>query len=243
MVALPSLPIILDTSITPFLEQCKVYDLIHSAVAVLDEQCHILYENPAFSAFNLAVRGDVLRLRQLPSLLECPDIQEWLIQCLQSDKNLALKKTFYYSHLIKVDATLCARLLLTSNKDKIGIFLTLGEESINFDQNHIARAQEVQRTLAERIKILDKDKHQNERLIRVLLKEAPFAMLLMNSKREIIQTNRAAEQLFGKTATQLVGQPCQQVLSCYQKCGQCPAMASIQPIEADEITGLKTICR
>ncbi|TCV87340.1 EAL domain-containing protein [Sulfurirhabdus autotrophica] len=240
MVALPSHPITLNTSISPFLEQCKVYDLLHSAVAILDGRCCILYENPAFSTFNLAVRDDAIQLRQLPSLLDCPDIQDWLNQCLQSGKNLTLKKTFYYSPRIKVDVTLCARLILTSNTDETGIFLTLGEESIDFDRSHIARSQESHRSLTERIKALDNDKRQNERLIRVLLKDAPFAMLLMNSKREIIQTNRAAEQLFGKTAAQLLGQPCQQVLSCYQKCGHCPAMATTLSIVAEEITGLKS---
>ena len=233
----PNQAIQLSSDLDEILAQCHAYDLLESAIAVLDNLTNIRYQNEGFNRFNGAVRDTAAHLNQFSSLLECPDIHQWIKKAIQSKQPAVLKQVFHYAPRIQASLTLYARPLLSSSQQVLGIILTLGEESIEFDRRHLARLQETQRNLADRIKILDQHKSQNEHLIRVLLKEAPFAMVLLNSKREIIQSNRAAEHLFGKSANQLTGQSCESILDCFQRCAHCPAIASQSTIEAEEVIG------
>ncbi|MBI3188318.1 MAG: EAL domain-containing protein [Gammaproteobacteria bacterium] len=220
-----------------FIVQCQAYNLLGSAVAVLDDHAVIRYLNPAFSQLNTNIRDSTTHLKEFSSLLDCPDIQLWIRKALQSNQTETLKQVFYYALRIQVTLTLCARPLISKSQEIAGIMLTLADESIEFDKRHIARAQDKYRNLAERIKILDRQKFENQELINILLKEAPVAMVLINSNREIIQSNRAAERLFGKTASQLIGQSCESIINCYQHCAHCPALKNKKTIEAEEIAG------
>jgi len=229
--------ITLDTGLEVLLANSAAYDLLASAVAIFDQHGTLCYENPAFASFNRSVRDSVLNLADRAALLDCPQFRNWLLAAAKAGHAKKLQQTFYYSPLIRVELTLNSRPVAAPDGNTDGILLTLGEESIEFGGRHIARAQESIRTLAERIKDLDRDKINNDKLIRVLLTNAPFAMVLFNVRREIVQVNRAAELLFGITAAKLIGQSCEQLLPCYQQCGSCPAIDLHRHIEAEEIIG------
>jgi diguanylate cyclase (GGDEF)-like protein/PAS domain S-box-containing protein len=230
--------IILENGLESLLGDSAAYDFLESAVAIFDTQGTLRYGNTAFSKFNRAVRDSAENLRLQAALLDCPQFRSWLQAALAADHAETLRQTFYYAPRIQVELTVYARPVVTPDGKTEGILLTLGEESIEFGGRHIARAQESFRTLAERLKTLDRDKINNDKLIRVLLTDAPFAMVLFNGKRQIVQVNRAAELLFGISAVKLTGQSCEQLLPCYQQCGTCPAMDLHRKIDAEEIMGL-----
>lgn len=102
-------------------------------------------------------------------------------------------------------------------------------------RRHLARAQDSYRALAERIKNHDKLNMETQQLLRVLLKDAPVAMLLLNDRREIVQMNHAAEQLFGTSIADMRGQSCERILPCYRQCGSYTALESQCSIKNEEI--------
>ena len=199
------------------------YDLLESAVAIFDAGGMLRYGNGAFANFNHAVRDSVENLAR-PSLLDCPEFKSWLHAALNAGRTAELRQVFHYGPRMRVELTVCARPVAAAGGKAQGMLLTLGEESVAFANRHLARMQESVGALAERIKVLDRGRINSDKLVRMLLADAPFAMVLFNAKRNIVQVNRAAERLFGNTAAGMIGQSCEQLLPCYRQCGACPAL-------------------
>lgn len=230
-------PIILSEAIDGLLRQCSAYDHLESAVALFDTGANLLYGNPAFTRFNLGVRDSIENLDQTENLLGCPRFCSWLTESLSEKHSGSTRQQFYYAPQISVELNVCIRLILTGDGAVQGGLMTLGEESIEFEKHHLARAQASRQSLLNRIEVLEQDKLDNDHLIRVLLKDAPFAMILLNKDRKIVQSNRSAEVLFKTNAAQMVGQACDQILPCYGTYGCCPALEQDHP-ESDEIEAL-----
>jgi diguanylate cyclase (GGDEF)-like protein/PAS domain S-box-containing protein len=231
--------IILESGLEGLLGNCAAYDLLDSAIAIFDTQASLRYGNSAFMDFIRAVRDSTQNLSRHPTLLDCPQFRSWLQDSVSAGQVKSLRQAFFYSPRIQVELTVYARPVVTTVAKSLGILVTLGEESIEFGGRHIARSQESLLTFANRIKVLDRDKINNDRLIRVLLTDAPFAMVLFNSKRQIVQVNRAAELMFGISASKLIGQSCEMLLPCYEQCGACPAIDLHRKIDTEEINGQK----
>ncbi len=229
--------IILKTGLEEMLENTAAYDLLESVVAVFDACGRLRYGNAAFSRFNLAVRDSMDNLHQKSALLECPQFSSWLRTVAEAGQNRELRQVFHYSARIQVELTVCARPLVESGGTTGGILLTLGEESIVFRNHHIASGQAAMRALAERIKVLDREKLNNAKLIRSLLTDTPVAIVLLDAQRRILQINRTAERMFGFSSISLVGQTCERLLPCYHQCGTCPALDESRKIESMEIDG------
>jgi PAS domain S-box-containing protein len=229
------MPVRLDTSFESYLIQCAAYDMLESAIAVVDTQGALRYANQAFLTLNQSIRDSVPNLTRYATLLDCPALIAWTGECLDTERTEALHQTFYYSPQIQLDLTVCLRKLLAQDGKVVGGLLTLGEESVSFNKRHLARLQESCRALANRIRILDKQKIDNQDLMNLLLRDAPIAMLLFNSQREIIQINRAAEKLFNLNITDLRGKNCDAVLPCFPQCGNCPALDSGHDIKYQEM--------
>lgn len=217
-------PIQLQPDLESLLAQCSAYDLLQSAIAVIDTQGNVRYANPAFVQFNKAVRDSINNLGQHATLLECPEFHSWLISSLDSSQPAPLRQIFYYSPKIQVELTVCISCLATPDNKIAGALLTLGEESIAFGQRHLARSQDAYRNLAERIKILNKQKTDNQELLNVLLKDAPIAMVLFNERLEIVQLNHAASILFKTSIAAVRGKPCAQILPCSRQSENCQAL-------------------
>lgn len=225
----------LEVDLDSLLSHCNAYDLLESAVAVCDASGNLRYANPAFLRFNITVRDTADHFNKFSTLLECPELKSWVAHATRSVDAKPLTQTFCYSPRITVDLHIVARPILAANGEVQGALLMLGEESIEFGRRHLAQMQESRRNLASRIKVLDSEKLVSDQLLRVLLKEAPFAMVLMNAKRQVFQVNRAAEKLFGLPASKMIGQTCDQFLPCFGGCGCCPVMDQNRQIVAEEI--------
>jgi diguanylate cyclase (GGDEF)-like protein/PAS domain S-box-containing protein len=230
--------IMLETGLEGLLGYSTAYDFLESAVAIFDTRTTLRYENSAFSHFNHAVRDSIQNLNKQAALLDCPQFRAWLQDSVAAGEAKSHRQIFFYSHKIQVELTVYARPVVSPGGKVQGILLTLGEESIEFGGRHIARAQESLRSLADRIRTLDRDKINNDKLIRILLTDTPFAMVLFNGKRQIVQVNRAAELMFGISGPKLIGQSCEQLLPCYQQCGACPAIDLHRKIDGEEIKGM-----
>ncbi len=222
-----------------FLNHAAAYDLLESAVAMCDARGEIRYANQAFQNFNQSVRDQHDNFGKYATLLECPQCHDWLQSAVFSGASSTFKRTFCYAaRLITVDLNILARPLLSYNGATQGCLLTIAEESIRFGQRHLAQIQEANRNLTERIKVLSREKMASERLVRLLLKESPFAIVLMDDKQKVIQANLAAEKLFEIPASEMTGLSCERFLPCYAECACCPAIELGRRIEGVEIPGM-----
>ena len=230
-------PITSTTDLAELAGNTTLLDRIDAAVALVDVTGKIHYCNPAFDKFNRAVRDSVNNLERHASLLECPGVSQALREIIKSGVARSLHDTFFYNRKTQISLTMLARPIVQAPKGKIlGAMLTLGEESIAFDNRHLARAQETLGALADRVQLLSKDKINNERLIRILFKEAPFAMLLLNAKGQVVQVNKAGERLFGATVQDILGSTYDSLIDCRQGTRPLGSEAGHTRIDLEEVS-------
>lgn len=231
-------PITITTSLAGLVQNTVLLDRVDAAVALVDVHGKIHYCNPAFDRLNRALRDAIDNLEQCASLIECPAVAQALRETLKTGVARTLDGTYYYNRKTQVHLSVLARpVVQTPGGDTVGAMLTLGEESIAFDNRHLARAQESLRSLTGRVQQLSKDKINNERLTRILFKEAPFAMLLLNAERQVLQVNKAGECLFGATAQELTGVACGTLIECDRQCNSFAQLDGKARIDVAEISG------
>lgn len=221
------------------LRKSDVLNLVDAAVAIVDARGKLVFQNDAFARFNGSVRDSAEHFGVYPTLLDCPAMQQAIRATLSDGKENQIKQALFYGPKMKVDLNLRVRPIGNINAGEVtGATITLGEESVAFDNRHLARAQESLRTLIERVRQLSAEKISDSRLIRILFKEAPFAMVLLNENRQVLQINRAGERLFGVRERELMGQNCDTLLHCPQSHRGCPLEQEQSKVVLDEITGL-----
>ncbi len=116
------------------------------------------------------------------------------------------QQRFYYKKNIPVDMTLCfTPVRVSATEQVIGFLFYIGEESVAFERHHLARSQDSLTRFKDRIRQLDRDRINNDRLIDFLFRSAPFAMVLMKPDRSILQVNKVAERMFGVSARNCIG--------------------------------------
>ncbi len=216
----------------------EILNRVEAAIAFVNARGEPVFQNDAFARFNAAVRDDAGCFENYPTLLDCPAVQQSIRAALGGGHESLVRQPFFYGPKMKVDLSLRVRPLTQDGAGVTGATITIGEESVAFDNRHLARMQESLQTLIERVRVLSKEKIGNDRLIRVLFKEAPFAMLLMNTDRQVLHINRAGAHLFGVDERAIVGRTCDALLPCFRTCGHCPVQHGPPKIELDEITGL-----
>jgi len=231
----------MDHDLEALIRKSDVMNLVESAIAIVNPRGELVFQNDAFARFNNAGRGAVEHFGRYPTLLDCPPIQHIIGAALAVGKESLIKQAIFYGPKIRVDLTLRVQPLAKESTGELtGAMLTLGEESVAFNNHHLARAQESEQVLIKRVRELSEVKISNDRLLRMLFKKAPFAIVLMNENRQVLQVNRAGEQLFGVNERALMGQTCDVFLQCFQTCQVCPLQNGRTKIELDELSGIST---
>ncbi|MHB8535456.1 MAG: EAL domain-containing protein [Sulfuricaulis sp.] len=228
-----------DQNLEELIRQCDALNLVDATIAIVNPRGELVFQNNAFARFNGSVRDSVENFGAYPTLLDCPSIRQAVDAALTSGKESLTRKTLFYGPKIKVDLNLRVRPIQKGNAGEItGAMITLAEESVAFDNRHLARAQESLQKLIERIRVLSEENVGNGRLIRILFREAPVAMLLLNQDRQILQINRAGERLFGVSEREIMGRICDTLLQRSQPHQHRPMQHGRSNIELDEVTGI-----
>lgn len=232
-------PIVFDSSIESYIQGLGSFNAIPSAIAVISNDLNLLYSNDAFNQFNNRSRSSVGEITSKSSLLSCIEINKWLV----SINNTHDKKEIscFLSRNINFTINLIVTPIIDGNDIVHAKLITIGEESLNFDTYHLARLQENNNKLKNRIIKLNNDKKQNDHLIKVLLKNSPFSLLIMNKDQVIINTNKKAEELFKTPSNKMIGRHCSSIIHCYQCANSCKALVDSKKIEAEEVI-LNPIC-
>jgi PAS domain S-box-containing protein len=180
------------------------------------------YANPAFRKLDqkLRERNDAQWTSSL-SLLTCSGMAAALQGCLSEGRMRVYAARFYYAPSISVELSWLMRPVLDTSGNVVGVMLTLGEESIDFGRRHLARVQDSVANLSARILQLSQEKQQSDLFLRVLHRDAPIPMLILNSSQQVIQANHQAEIMFGRWGGSLIGMSCTQLMEC-QYTSNCP---------------------
>ena len=232
-------PIRITTDLAQLAGNARLFAHIESAVAIVGAQGELAYANPAFERFNRTLRCSAEDHAQYASLIECPEIVELRQLALDTRVSQVCCRAFFYNRRSPVTLTVVARpILQASGGSCLGAMLTIGEESIEFNDRQYARTQVAHQSLIDRVYSLSREKISSERLIRVLFKDAPFAMMLFNAKRQVIQVNKAGEALFGVSAPDLLGSSCEDLIECMQPCDGLATQPGARRIDIGEVYAL-----
>ena len=102
-----------------------------------------------------------------------------------------------------------------------------------------ALLEEKNRDLIARIRGLSEDNRANESLLRVLLENTPFGIVMFDTQRRVLQINRAAENLLGVQRVSIIGKSCEAIFNCFADSDHtCPVLD-----ENKTLTQVETACR
>ena len=209
-------PVLIDSDLKSYLDRVSGLDPFPSALAIFNNDGDICYQNQAFDSFNKNLKDSNTNTRNTGQLIDCENIKNWLLSVTTSTQCEKYTSTFYYSKNITVDLTLLSVPIINKLNVIQGRAVTIAEESIEYDGRHLAKLQESKQILKKRIVTLSEEKDKHDRLIQILLKNSPFALIVFNENQQIVQTNTKAGKMFGLTVGQMIGRHWSQIIDCYQ---------------------------
>jgi diguanylate cyclase (GGDEF)-like protein/PAS domain S-box-containing protein len=228
-----------DHDLEEWIRKSDALNLIDASIAIVNAHGDIVFRNEAFSRFNDSVRDSPENFGRYHTLFDCPSMQKAIGAALASGQEGAIKQTIFYGSKMKVDLSLQVRPIVKNDVGEVmGATIQIGEESVAFDNRHLARAQESLQKLIERVRVLSEDKIGSDRLVRILFKEAPVAMVLLNESRQVLHINRAGERLFGVSEREVMGRACDTLVPRSQPQQNRPMHQEQRRIRFDEIVGM-----
>ena len=230
--------IFIESDIESYINDLSITNFSGSSLAIIDSRCNICFQNNAFSIFNKRIKPslDDLYIDQL--LLDSNEIKSWLSLTCSSAQPEEYPSTFYYSKNISIDITLKLVPLINKNNVVQGRVLTIGEESIDFNKRYLAKLQESNKKLKKRVVTVDLEKKKNDYLIRILLSNSPFAMIVFNEDQQVGHVNSMAERIFNLSSSRMIGKHCSKIINCFHSKNECKALCGGSRIEAEELSNL-----
>ncbi len=229
--------IVLDQSLDEFLPGMQIADFFKSAIAVIDTRGKVLYQNAAFDRLSRMGGYANANNQQPHDMFSQENVQIAIGQCVAEPGITIFKHTFKVDRLINMELNITLQPIKTKNTPSIqALLVAVGEESVTFDRFHIERLRQDKKELVERIEVISKDLIQKSNLVRDLLHETPFAIMLFDSERNLLQMNSACEKLFWTSTRKSMGLKCDQFLYCYQKNNRCPLLGDGNQIIQSETT-------
>lgn len=230
--------IIVPHTFNEFLNHCHMFNLVGAAIAIIDKNNHHLYKNNAYEKLCTQIQHRLLF--KMPG-------HEQITACLSQRHAFEFKTHSKLQNQSGIHITFNLQPIICTDSDDIqAIMVSVKEESIETmirSLHNNAYLEESKLELANTIKTLSKEKITKDKLIRSLLKDTPFAIMLVDTKCHILQINHACEEIIQQKNIHTTGQTCDQYLLCYQKYGYCPVVERNQKIYLDETTGSdKTGC-
>jgi PAS domain S-box-containing protein len=209
-------------------EKLDAFNLIDSAVGVIDPDFHVVFQNNAFRKLNANLRVNAGKFYLTNSLLECREIIDAIQYVLTTRKVHIIKHRLYYSEYAYVDVSVCLKPILNKEINDLvyGVMFTIGEESIDYESKYLARLQDDLARVKDRIIIQDNERINNDQFINALFQDSPLAMILFNKDQTIIRMNKMAEKLFCTKSHEAIGQSCRNIMDCYKNSNCCPVAGS-----------------
>lgn len=95
--------------------------------------------------------------------------------------------------------------------------------------------EEKNRALTARIKVLTDENRNYEAMVRALLDNTPFGIVIFDEEHRLVQMNKAAESILGIQHVSAIGQSCARIFDCYELHHQsCPIQAKTDVLDRIE---------
>ena len=209
---------------TSFLNKASAYDIIESAIAIFNGKLELVYQNNSFK--RISSPGNKQSAAKDSSNLICDN--EHIISALKtsfdSKKSISQNLSIPFNSKISLDISISIRPIIDQADNMPLVMLTVEEESISSTFVQRIKHQEKFNTLVKQIqKLTEGNQHKNE-LIKTLLTQIPFAVMLIDENQQIIQANQEANIIFTKRSNNIIGMHCKNFFQCYQQTDSCPVI-------------------
>jgi len=212
-------------------DHCTVYDYIQSVVAIFDADLSARFRNRAC----LALCGVLLHYKNIGCFSELDIVRSTIKESIEKAVCRELRYTFHYVNNIPLKLHIVITPVKNRHTDTVdGAVLTIGEECVSFNNRHLARMQHMESELVDRIRLLSVENIEKDKLVRSLLKQTPFGVMLLDMKRHILQLNDAAKKMFGLGSSSAIGDKCDKYVDCFNRLGKCPVAEGHRNISATE---------
>lgn len=227
--------ITLDQGLDTFLSQTSLADHLECAIAIIAPDHTVLYENAAFTRLAKLPKYSSVTGSPKADLLSLDVVESAVRACIADKTGNIVAHTFQIDRFVSMNLSVQLQPILVKGSVAVeAVLITIAEENIFFDNYHVARNQFNNNELIERIKVISDDLSSKNKLVKDLLNNTPFAIMLIDNKRNVIRMNKACEELFGTTTSNVTGNKCDQFLHCYKIDNRCPILDDKRQINNDE---------
>ena len=107
-----------------------------------------------------------------------------------------------------------------------------------------ASLEEKNRDLVARVQLLSEENRANGTLLRILLENTPFGIILFDAKQRVIQINKAAESILNLQRVKVIGKTCDTVFNCFENNQQrCPVLDDKKTLDRVETDCRSDLCQ
>jgi diguanylate cyclase (GGDEF)-like protein/PAS domain S-box-containing protein len=226
-------PLVIEGSLDDYVASLAPFHHHATTLGVFDKQGKLCFKNEAcrYLLEDGRISADTLYTKEF--LHHSPVFQQQLKACLSSRECQNQPLEIYFDRHIKAELNLQFRPII-SHAEVVGCLFSIGEESISYNKHHLAKLQDSLNTYRAQIGKISSDKIKTDSFVRALLKSTPFPVMLLNSKRQVMQINEACEHLLGLSSRQAMAESCEEFIDCYQKHGACPVLDQHREINLEE---------
>lgn len=230
--------ITLHGTLDTLLQQAEIWGALDAVVAVVGPYGELLYNNQSWSIFEQHLNRVTKHTGQSTGLLASDEAQLAIKTCFSSVQSKDVSISYIIDLNFPLELHLAVRPILEAGcRNACAVLVTIADESIVFDKFRFAQLAQAKRELSDRIKSLSNELNAKEEILRALLKDTPFAIMLVASDRRVVQVNRAFETMLGLNARAVLGKTCDTFLSCYQCNEDCPILEG-RHINLEETDGI-----
>ena len=245
MIAKQSKQLIIYAHYEDFVRQSPAYDVLDAAIAIVDRDGSLRYQNHAF--INLCKLVHPSRSPERTSLNDCPlgmqALTALVTRCVHEEQVVIIEKNIGIERSSPLVFNLVLRPIMEQHSTSVnGVLISVAEESIDQTRKmkfQLATLQNMRKEMSAEIRKLSRERISRDRLIRSLLRETPFGIMLIDpAKQQILQMNKACEEIFEIKSVHATGRLCKDFLVCYQPRGCCPVCDKNESLVLQETIGL-----
>ena len=101
-------------------------------------------------------------------------------------------------------------------------------------EDQYAYLEEHNRDLVARIRQLSTENRYQYKLIETIIEYSPVGIILFDSERRVLQSNKVAEKVFDIQRANMIGKSCEQLFYCYEQHKHCPLLDKDIKFDAEE---------
>ncbi len=228
----------LQSTLDALLRQADIWGALDAVVAVIGPRGELLYHNESWRTLDKHLNDVAQQAGQSAGLLVPDEARLAIKSCFAAGQGKEVRISYFVDLNFSLELNLALRPILEAGSERsCALLLTIADESVAANNFRFAQIVQAKGELTDRIKLLSHELKAKDEIVRALIKETPFAIMLVTSDRKIVQVNKAFETMFDVSTRAVLGKTCDAFLHCYQCHGNCPVLEG-RRIVLEETDGL-----